>query len=83
MAQIFNMLDFGHAIRSERKARKLRQEDLARMAGITRVTVINVEQGNDMSLFTAMKILRAMGACLEIHPVAPDFTKLGELLDET
>ena len=81
--EILNMRDLGKAVRMERKARGLTQSDLAKNASVTRQTIIHIENGNDSSSFTLMKILRSMGCCFEMRPIAPDFTQLGRILDES
>lgn len=83
MTEILNMADMGDVIRTERKARRLTQSALAMMAGLSRQTIINIEEGNDSGLLSLMKILRAMDLRLEARPAAPDFTQLGKLLDES
>lgn len=83
MNNILNMADLGRTLRAERKARKLTQTDLAKMAQLSRQTIISLEEGSDASLFTLMKILRAMNLALETRPAAPDYTQLGRLLDES
>lgn len=82
MSEILNMRDMGNAIRAERKARKLTQTGLAKLAGLSRQTIGSLEDGNDAGLFTLMKVLLAMNLRLDLRPATLDFTQLGKLLDE-
>ena len=82
MSEILNMADLGKTIRAERKARKLTQAGLAKLAGLSRQTIISLEDGNDASLLTIMKILLAMNLRLDLRPATLDFSQLGKLLDE-
>ncbi|MDE1943600.1 MAG: helix-turn-helix domain-containing protein [Betaproteobacteria bacterium] len=82
MSEILNLRDLGKVVRAERKARKLTQTGLAKLAGLSRQTIISLEEGNDAGMFTLMKILLAMNLRLDLRPADPDFTQLGKLFDE-
>lgn len=82
MSDIFNINDLGAALRKERKARGLTQSALAKIAGISRQTVISVEKGDDSSVMVLLKICRAMGLRIRMLTADHDYTQLGALLDE-
>lgn len=53
-------------VKSLRKARGMRQEDLAAACGVTRQTIIAVENDRyDPSLPLALKLARVLGATVE------------------
>ena len=76
---------FGQRIRELRIGAGLRQEDLARLANVSRSAVAGLEGGKGSTLATAMKVLRALGrddwfASLTVPSAA--FNPL-DLLDDT
>lgn len=53
-------------IRERRAAAGMRQEDLARLVGVSRQTIISVESGRyNPSLTLAWKLSRALGGSIE------------------
>ena len=61
-------------IRELRKAAGLRQEDLARLVGVRRETIGNLEKGRyNPSLVLAWNIAKVFGVPIEeVFPVPPD-----------
>lgn len=74
--------EIGHKIRDARKARQMTQAALARAAGVSRVTVNQLESGlfPDLGVGKLRKILEQVGLTLSIHPVTrerrPDFVSM-------
>ncbi|MGK3957581.1 helix-turn-helix transcriptional regulator [Arthrobacter sp. R4] len=67
MKKIQDARDFGEQVRSHRLHAGLSQEALARTTGISRSTLIDLEQGRNVSISTALKILAQLGAGLAIE----------------
>jgi transcriptional regulator with XRE-family HTH domain len=67
-----------------RKAKKLRQEDLAAAAGISRRALVMIEGGGDCSLSTLRRLFSVLGMDLEakggVRPTLDDLNR--ELSDE-
>lgn len=80
---ILNLQDMGLAIRRERKLLKLTQNQLAIKANMRRQTIISIEKGEDANITSLFKILMALNFCMELKPIRPDYTKLGDLLNES
>ena len=70
---VFDTGDFGSALRQLRQARGLNQAELAARIGVTRMTVSRLEQGDAVSVDTA---LRALAECGYAAAVAPKFARL-------
>jgi len=77
-----NLLDLGEKIKKLRKERKISQERLAKLAGISRATLSKLENGYiaNISIVTLNEILLQLGYELEIKPVNP-FAVLNEGAD--
>ena len=53
-------------IKEYRKGRNLTQDDLAKAVGVTRQTIISLENGKYVaSLFLAFKLAKYFGVCIE------------------
>jgi transcriptional regulator with XRE-family HTH domain len=76
-ALMYDTAEFGGRIRALRRAKGLRQEELADRIGVTRMTISRLERGEAVSVDTA---LRALSECGYAIAVAPKFTRL-EVLD--
>lgn len=63
--------ELGRRIERYRLSRNLRQEDVAKGAGLTRVTVGKLERGGG-NIETLVRVLRALGAEDRILDVVPD-----------
>jgi DNA-binding XRE family transcriptional regulator len=69
LLEIRSVEDLGAAARSTRKARKIRQDDLAAMIAVNRTTIIDVETGKgDPRLSTILKLAEAFGLRLALVP---------------
>jgi len=65
--RIQNAREFGEQVKSHRLSAGLSQEALARLTGISRSTLIDLEQGRNVSLSTALKALSQLGTGLAIE----------------
>jgi transcriptional regulator with XRE-family HTH domain len=54
--------EMGMRVKQRRLAKNLTQESLAKMAGVNRMTVVNLEQGKAAALLTLVQVLRALGS---------------------
>jgi HTH-type transcriptional regulator / antitoxin HipB len=70
---VYDTTEFGDHIRSLRKAKGLRQDDLADRIGVTRMTISRLERGESVSVDTA---LRALSECGYAIAVAPKFARV-------
>ena len=68
-----NLLEIGKTIRELRKEKGYSQEELAKMAQISRPTLSKLENGllANISLVTFLHILRILGHDIEIVPFNP------------
>lgn len=58
----YNKAEIGQRIRARRKARKISQENLSKMVGISRSTLIHIEKGDTLPELTPLtKICEALG----------------------
>lgn len=64
--RIQNAREFGEQVRRHRLHAGLSQEALARSTSVSRSTVIDLEQGRNVSISTALKVLSQLGAGLAI-----------------
>lgn len=78
-ALLYDTTEFGERIRALRRARGLRQDELADRIGVTRMTISRLERGESVSVDTA---LRALSECGYAIAVAPKFTRLTVLDDQ-
>ena len=68
----FASIFVGAQIRAARRAKKLSQEELAALTGITQGLLAEIERGCDTKLSTLVRIAGALGEKLEIlHTAAP------------
>ncbi|CAN7657615.1 helix-turn-helix transcriptional regulator [Rhizobium sp. LjRoot30] len=62
----------GTRLEQYRISRNLKQEDVARLAGVSRMTVSKLESGKGATLDTLVRVLRAYGLEERIFNVVPD-----------
>lgn len=62
--------DIGAVIKRERKTQKVTQASLARIAGVSRETLIRLEKGTiaDLGFRKLMRLLEALGLELHVRP---------------
>jgi len=58
-------MDNGNNVRKMREAKMLSKSELARMAGISPLTLDRIEKGKECRLATKRKILLALGLTIE------------------
>lgn len=69
----YDTAELGATIRTLRRAKGLRQDELADRIGVTRMTISRLERGDAVSVDTAV---RALSECGYAIAVAPKFTRL-------
>ena len=75
---------FGASVRAARKSRGLRQEDLAHLLGLTRVSVANIESGRQRTnAYTAARMVAELGMTVPGWQVEPATTLLAQQLTKT
>jgi transcriptional regulator with XRE-family HTH domain len=72
-----NLLELGKTIKTLRKEKNLTQEELAKKANISRVTLSKLENGYiaSISIVTLNDILNHLGYQLDIKPLNPFISK--------
>ncbi|MUL49051.1 helix-turn-helix transcriptional regulator [Mycobacterium sp. CBMA293] len=76
VALMYDTGEFGERIRTLRREKGLRQDELADRIGVTRMTISRLERGESVSVDTA---LRALSECGYAIAVAPKFSRLAAL----
>jgi len=66
-------IEIGKLIRKERKERKMTQKELAKKAGLSRATIINIEKGRfgSLSFASILSVLRIVGYDINIEKFNP------------
>lgn len=65
-----NLREIGKAIQSRRKSRKILQDDLAEIAGISSRTLRSIEKGiANPELNTLLKILKVLGMEINVNVI--------------
>ena len=77
--QTFSASELGRVLRRERRALGLTQQELATRAGCRRETIIEMESGANISLYTLMAILGALGKGLAVCDARVEFENLAQL----
>jgi DNA-binding XRE family transcriptional regulator len=73
----------GAQLRAQRRARGLTQDELAKLAQISRRTLISIEQGKSAELSKVFAVLRTLGLRMRIEQAPLDSFGLGSLEQET
>lgn len=69
----YDTAEFGEAVRRARRQAEFTQAHLAERLGVTRMTISRLEQGESVSVETA---LRALSECGYAVALAPKFSRL-------
>ena len=64
--------ELGRRVRQRRLAKNLSQESLAQMAGVNRMTIVNLEKGKTTTLLTLVQVLHALGSLDGLQGFLPD-----------
>jgi transcriptional regulator with XRE-family HTH domain len=64
--------ELGQRLERLRLARNISQEELGRLAGVSRATVIRVERGESVQMSTMVKLWRALDLLAEIDAAVPE-----------
>ena len=64
--------ELGRRVKQRRLDKNLSQESLAEMAGVNRMTVVNLEQGRTTTLLTFVQVLHALGSLDGLQGFLPD-----------
>jgi transcriptional regulator with XRE-family HTH domain len=72
---------FGERIRQLRRAKGYSQAILAHRAKCSRKTIIDLEAGENVALYTAFRVLAALGMALEIVDNRIDLKSLADLVE--
>jgi transcriptional regulator with XRE-family HTH domain len=79
---VFSAGDLGQLVRAERKALGLTQAQLAERVDCRRQTIIDLEAGENVSVYTLMNVLAALGKGLRIADAHLDVERLGEIFGD-
>ncbi len=79
MRDAYDPASFGRAIRAIRRERAWTQAKLAEWLGVSRQTVVALEQGGPVSLIVALKAISVLGAKIVVAPKGATLseTKIG------
>ncbi|MFJ4196350.1 helix-turn-helix transcriptional regulator [Pseudomonas sp. NPDC089534] len=78
---LHNPVVFGERIRELRRAKGYSQAILAHRAKCNRKTIIDLEAGENVALYTAFRVLSALGMALEIVDSRIDLKSLADLVE--
>ena len=72
---------FGERIRQLRRAKHYSQQQLAVKARCSRKTIIDLEAGENVAMYTAFRVIMALGMALEVVDRRIDLKSLAELVE--
>ncbi|RON03569.1 helix-turn-helix transcriptional regulator [Pseudomonas brassicacearum] len=72
---------FGERMRQLRRSQGHSQAQLAHRAKCSRKTIIDLEAGENVSLYTAFRVISALGMALEVVDSRIDLKSLAELVE--
>ncbi|MBV4461550.1 helix-turn-helix domain-containing protein [Pseudomonas sp. COR58] len=78
---LHNPVVFGERIRELRRAKGYSQAILAHRAKCNRKTVIDLEAGENVALYTVFRVLSALGMVLDIVDSRIDLKSLADLVE--
>ncbi|KTC12171.1 transcriptional regulator [Pseudomonas marginalis ICMP 9505] len=78
---ITNAPTFGERLRQLRRAKKYSQQQLAEKARCNRKTIIDLEAGENVALYTVFRVITALGMALEVVDRRIDLKSLAELVE--
>ncbi|MHC8317332.1 helix-turn-helix transcriptional regulator [Pseudomonas sp. LB3P31] len=71
----------GKRIRALRRAKGFSQEQLADKANCNRKTIIDLEAGENVAIYTLFRVISALGMALEIVDKRIDLKSLSDLVE--
>ena len=72
---------FGERLRQLRRAKQYSQQQLAEKARCSRKTIIDLEAGGNVAMYTAFRVIAALGMALEVVDRRIDLKSLAELVE--
>lgn len=72
---------FGDRLRQLRRAKQYSQQQLAEKARCSRKTIIDLEAGENVAMYTVFRVITALGMALEVVDRRIDLTSLAELVE--
>ncbi len=78
---ITNPPAFGERLRQLRRAKKYSQQQLAEKARCNRKTIIDLEAGENVAMYTVFRVITALGMALEVVDRRVDLKSLAELVE--
>lgn len=73
---------FGAQFRCERKSKKLTQQEVAARAGVSRLTIIQLERGENVGLHSVMAAIGALDMGLRIDTIRINYDDIGRFDDD-
>ncbi|ODP35159.1 hypothetical protein A9762_12180 [Pandoraea sp. ISTKB] len=73
---------FGESFRRERAHRQLTQAQLAKKAGVTRQTILQIEKGENVGIHAILRALAALNMGLRIDTARINYDDVGSIGDE-
>ena len=64
----YSLEQLGEFLQDARRAKGLRQDEFARMIGVSHATLSNLEQGKNTSTATLQKVIQTLGFRLVVAP---------------
>lgn len=78
---ILNPSSLGERVRALRRAKGYSQQQLADNANCNRKTIIDLEAGENVAVYTLFRVILALGMALEIVDKRIDLKSLGDLVE--
>ncbi|WP_242171860.1 MULTISPECIES: helix-turn-helix transcriptional regulator [unclassified Pseudomonas] len=78
---ITNPPSFGERLKQLRRAKKYSQQQLAEKARCSRKTIIDLEAGENVAMYTVFRVITALGMALEVVDRRIDLKSLAELVE--
>ncbi|NWF11166.1 helix-turn-helix transcriptional regulator [Pseudomonas salomonii] len=78
---ITNPPSFGERLRQLRRAKQYSQQQLAEKARCSRKTIIDLEAGENVAMYTVFRVITALGMALEVVDRRIDLKSLAELVE--
>ncbi|MCF5721625.1 helix-turn-helix domain-containing protein [Pseudomonas syringae] len=72
---------FGDRLRQLRRAKQYSQQQLAEKARCSRKTIIDLEAGENVAMYTVFRVITALGMALEVVDRRINLKSLAELVE--